>query len=146
MIKWDDVGTIIVPVDLDEPEAHSLRVAIEARPEVLHVVYVLPELEPSLLTQIDPVRRQESAMASLQRWLADQGAPEAIRPHIRIGVPGHVVPEMAGELGADLVVMSSHGRTGIPRALMGSVAERLVRFSPCPVLVLKSGATDPRVG
>ncbi len=140
MLKWDAVGIVIVPVDLEDPETHALKVAISANPQVLHAVYVLPELEPSLMTQIDPVHRQEAALSNLKEWLVDQGAPEDTRPHVRIGAPGHVVPEVAREVGAELVVMSSHGRTGFSRALLGSVAERLVRFSPCPVLVLKSGA------
>lgn len=140
MLQWESVGTVIVPVDLDEPNSEALQVALQATPRVLHVVYVLPELEPSLMTQIDPVHRQEAALRSLQSWIGEQGAPESTRPHVRIGAPGHVVPEIAKEVGAELVVMSSHGRTGFSRALMGSVAERIVRFSPCPVLVLKSGA------
>jgi len=140
MFQWDSVGAVLVPVDLDEPTSDALNVAIGARPRVLHVVYVLPELEPSLMTQIDPAHRQEVALKALHDWIGQQDAPEGFRAHVRIGAAGTVVPEVAREVGAELVVMSSHGRTGISRALMGSVAERVVRFSPCPVLVLRAGA------
>ena len=45
---------------------------------------------------------------------------------------------MARELGADLIVMGTHGRTGLRRLLMGSVAERVVREAPCPVLTVRT--------
>ena len=141
MFQWDAIATIVVPVDLDEPDIDAFQVAIAARPGVLHIVYVLSELEPSLMTQIDPMHRQESALHGLETWIREQGAPMSTRAHVRIGTPGQVVPALVREVGADLVIMSCHGRTGIRRALMGSVSERLVRLSPCPVLVLKSGAT-----
>jgi len=139
MLQWNDVGTLLVPVDLDDPTPDALAVAMGARPKALHVVYVLPELEPALMTQIDPAHRHDHAMSVLDAWLADRQAPEGARCHVRIGAAGVVVPEFAKEIDADLIVMNSHGRTGFARALMGSVAERVVRFSGCPVLVLKPG-------
>jgi nucleotide-binding universal stress UspA family protein len=56
---------------------------------------------------------------------------------VRIGDPGHEIADCAAEIGADLVVISSHGRKGVKRLLIGSVAERVVRLSHCPVLVLR---------
>ena len=47
------------------------------------------------------------------------------------------ITEQAKAMNAGLIVISSHGRTGVPRFLMGSVAERVVRLAPCPVLVLR---------
>jgi nucleotide-binding universal stress UspA family protein len=55
----------------------------------------------------------------------------------RKGNPDDVVPEIAGEVGADLVVLATHGRTGIKRFLLGSVAEHVVRRSPVSVLVTR---------
>ena len=56
---------------------------------------------------------------------------------VEIGDPGHRIADVAAKLGADLIVMPSHGRTGIERMLIGSVAERVLRLAHCPVLVLR---------
>ncbi len=53
------------------------------------------------------------------------------------GEPGHKITELAGSEGAELIVLSSHGRTGISRLLIGSIAEKVVRLAHCPVLVLR---------
>ena len=55
-----------------------------------------------------------------------------------LGDPGHQIAEFAKEAGAGLIVMPSHGRTGLTHLLIGSVAERVVRFAHCPVLVLRN--------
>lgn len=140
MLNWHSLGSVLVPVDLEDPRSDALAVAMTARPKEIHVVYVLPELEPSLMTQVDPMHRQDIAMQSLQDWVAEQQVPDA-KLHVHIGAPAQVIPEVAQESGVDLVIMGSHGRSGLSRALMGSVAERVMRFSPCPVLVLNAGAT-----
>lgn len=51
---------------------------------------------------------------------------------------GHTICDFASEHNADLIVISSHGRTGIARLAIGSVAERVIRYAPCPVLVLRN--------
>jgi nucleotide-binding universal stress UspA family protein len=56
---------------------------------------------------------------------------------IRPGSAHRVVLEVAREVRASLIVLGSHGRTGLKRLLMGSVAERVLGSSPCPVLVVK---------
>jgi nucleotide-binding universal stress UspA family protein len=53
------------------------------------------------------------------------------------GDPGMVLTDYAQEINAELIVVSSHGRTGLTRLLLGSVAERIVRHAHCPVLVLR---------
>jgi universal stress protein A len=59
---------------------------------------------------------------------------------LRIGDPANVILELANELHAELVVMGTHGRRGVSRLLLGSVAESVARSSPCPVLLLREGA------
>jgi nucleotide-binding universal stress UspA family protein len=56
---------------------------------------------------------------------------------VRIGDPGAEIVKVATELKAGLIVMPSHGRTGLKHLLLGSVAERVVRTATCPVLVLR---------
>jgi nucleotide-binding universal stress UspA family protein len=57
---------------------------------------------------------------------------------VAFGDPGQRITAYAEEVGADVIVMPSHGRTGLKRLLLGSVAERVLRLAHCPVLVLKS--------
>jgi nucleotide-binding universal stress UspA family protein len=57
------------------------------------------------------------------------------------GTPFQTIINTAKDQGADLIVMGTHGRTGLTHALMGSVAEKVVRLAPCPVLVTR-GTTE----
>ena len=57
--------------------------------------------------------------------------------HIHVGQAPEVIAKLAGELGCELVVMGSHGRSGIVGLVMGSVATRVLHLAPCPVLLVK---------
>jgi nucleotide-binding universal stress UspA family protein len=57
--------------------------------------------------------------------------------HIREGKPAEEILEAADELGVGMIIIGSHGRTGLERAIFGSVAERVVKNAPMPVLVIK---------
>lgn len=74
----------------------------------------------------------------LVRRLPDEGLTDA-HAAVRIGDPGGEIAAFAEELGAELIVLPSHGRTGLRRLLIGSVAERVIRLAHCPVLVLRNG-------
>lgn len=57
--------------------------------------------------------------------------------HIHVGQPAEVIARMAGELGCDLIVMGTHGRSAVAGMVMGSVATRVLHLAPCPVLLVK---------
>lgn len=57
--------------------------------------------------------------------------------HIHVGQPAEVIVKMASELGCDLIVMGTHGRSGIAGLIMGSVASRVLHLASCPVLLVK---------
>ena len=79
----------------------------------------------------------DGAKAGLDRQLASRrGSGVTIRGMIKQGDPWHMVNEAAAEVGAGLIVMGTHGRTGLSRALIGSVAERVVRTASVPVLTV----------
>ena len=69
--------------------------------------------------------------------LATEGQ-DSVSTDVVIGDPGHEITTLAERAGADLIVLNSHGRTGLKRLLIGSVAERVIRLAHCPVLVLRS--------
>jgi nucleotide-binding universal stress UspA family protein len=60
------------------------------------------------------------------------------------GLPDSAIPAHAEKLGAELVVVGTHGRTGLARLALGSVAEHVVRSADCSVLVVRSGATQTK--
>jgi len=75
----------------------------------------------------------------LEAFLAKQ--PDEVRSHVtaelKHGVPAEVILDTAKEAGFDLVVVGTHGRRGVKRFLLGSVAERVIRHAHCPVLVVR---------
>jgi nucleotide-binding universal stress UspA family protein len=143
------VKKILVPTDFSEASATAVDTAVDfakvfqAQIELVHVLveptFVLP---PPVEMATFPFDLTE-IMVRVQRNL------ESERDRVRAaGVPGEfttlsgrAAPEIvayAKKIGADLIVMGTHGRGGIEHALLGSVAERVVHHSPCPVLVVPS--------
>ncbi len=85
---------------------------------------------------IDDEKRKANALESLrEKFPSDQY--EGIHFHVAVGDPSAEIIDFAQTENIDLIAISSHGYTGLRRFLLGSVAERVVRFSPCPVLVLR---------
>jgi nucleotide-binding universal stress UspA family protein len=133
---------IIVPWDFSEMSKTALARAVELaesneQVEVVHVTPYPAAMEPSVVWGAyseDNIR--ENLEKSFRKEIPDDQYP-GIKFNALFGDPGSEITRVAKELNAGLVVISSHGRTGIERLLMGSVAERVVRMSPCPVLVLR---------
>jgi nucleotide-binding universal stress UspA family protein len=74
-----------------------------------------------------------------QRRAAFRGTLDSVRvrAHLRLDAPAQEIAQIAADLEADLVVVGTHGKKGIARLLLGSVAEAVVRLAPCPVLVVR---------
>ncbi len=134
---------ILCPVDFDANSIAALGFACElaqerkAALEVLHVVPI--PLGPEAAIPFDKLETR--ARTRLER-LARQKVPPKLRyaVHIRTGDPASEVILVAEQLGVDLIVMATHGRRGLSRFVLGSVAETVVREAPCPVLTFKAGA------
>jgi universal stress protein A len=67
--------------------------------------------------------------------LSNQGVK--VQPYLRVGFPFDEIVQMANHFDVDLIIIGSHGRSGISRLLVGSTAERVVEHAQCPVLVVK---------
>ena len=141
---------IVCPVDFSEPSEIALSQAValaEQHGAELRILNVVEPLTPAmfsdgmLLTQPDslPNRSGEVAQDLLAQLKAKSCASvqERTTLHVAVGVPFVEIVRHARECGADLIVMGSHGRTGIDHLLIGSVAERVVRKAPCSVLVVR---------
>ena len=141
-MKWFNERTIVAPFDFSEQSKESVALAVELalEPSDLHVVHVIPPLivsEPGVVWgAIDDASRVSHAREEMVKALAHLNIPEE-QMEVRIGDPGHQVCEYAESVNAGLIVLGSHGRTGISRVLLGSVAERVTRHAPCPVLIVR---------
>ena len=141
-MSWLPRKNIVVPIDFSDISFTAMDVAREMvdDPAHLHIVHVLPVLEPQdpgvIWNQVDNEGRSRHAADAMQKELAARGQ-DGTQIVIRFGDPGHEIANYAKEIGADLIVTSSHGRRGLSHLLIGSVAERVVRWAKCPVLVLK---------
>jgi len=141
-MAWLPKKTVVVPVDFSDNSFIALDTALElvASPADLHAIHVLPVLEPAepgvIWHTIDDDTRIHHAKQALQERLADAKYNDA-NIEVAIGDAGHSIADFAEQVGAELIVVPSHGRTGLKRILVGSVAERVMRLAHCPVLVLK---------
>src|SRR5262249_35151953 len=85
-------------------------------------------------------RARTWAGESLEKWAAgakDKGLK--VRTALRSGAAYREIVGLAADEGADLVIIGSHGRGGVSRALLGSVADRVIRLTRCPVLTVRGG-------
>lgn len=140
-MSWIPRKTVVVPIDFSEPSAEAIATAKEftARPAdvcVLHVLLPLEYMSPGLVFDtIDDETRRTAAEKHCAEFLAKHGI-SGVTSTIRFGDPAIEVSEYAKSVQADLIVIPSHGYHGVKRFLLGSVAERVLRHSECPVLVL----------
>lgn len=136
---------ILVPTDLSEGAEQALSYACElarglgARVHLLNVISIpalgVPEIGIALTaTMIDDLVVENQA--AIER-LAQTCGPQIGQLLVRTGDARDVINQTAKELGIDLIVMGTHGRRGITRALLGSVAETVVRTAPCAVLTVR---------
>lgn len=133
---------VVVPVDFSQESLEAVQVGRQLvdAPEHLHVIHVLIDITPleagEVWGVIDPQVRIEQAQRLLREKLADRQY-QGVHTAVLMGEPAHAIANYAQEKQAELIVIPSHGRTGLTRLLIGSVAERVVRLAHCPVLVLR---------
>jgi nucleotide-binding universal stress UspA family protein len=141
-MAWFPKQTVIVPVDFSPESLAAIDVGLQlvSRPANLHVVHVVVDITPleagEVWGVVDPQTRIEQMRKVLDERLADAKFA-GIQKAVVLGEPAHGITNYAEEKMADLIVIPSHGRTGLTRLLIGSVAERVVRLAHCPVLVLR---------
>ncbi len=141
-MSWLVDKPVVVPFDFSEHSELALKRALSLveKSEQLHVLHVLPFLIPTepgvVWATIDDAHRIQHALETLKEAV-DKLAITGAELEVRLGDPGQIACDRAEELGAELIVVGSHGRTGLTRMLLGSVAERVVRLAHCQVLVVK---------
>jgi len=143
---------IVVGIDFGEPSERALRAAIDLASEgdgaELHAIYVEQPpadvlnayaLPPPPSLERDVARLRDLALERVREAIAVRGALRlrSLTVHGAIGVPAREIARFAAEMSADLVVVGTHGRRGLDRAFLGSVAEKTIRLCGCPVLVVR---------
>jgi nucleotide-binding universal stress UspA family protein len=143
-MNWFKHRAIVVPFDFSDESTQAVKVAEELADDEqeIHVIHVVPDLNamtyPGYLgSAYDDDLRKSEAKEKMVESLCDF-ASDAISLEARVGDPGHEIVEFAKRIDAGLIVIPSHGRSGVSRVLMGSVAERVTRHVHCPVLILRS--------
>jgi nucleotide-binding universal stress UspA family protein len=112
-----------------------LHVAQPAEVHALELVNVMPEASP------DDWREQ---LERRLQWLGTDCEGILVERWLEEGDPVREILGVAKEAGADLIVMGTHGRRGLGRFLLGSVAEEVLRRAPCPVLTVKKQRPEAR--
>jgi nucleotide-binding universal stress UspA family protein len=141
-MAWLPKKHVVVPTDFSQESLQAIDTALEIAASAVgvHVIHVLPEqvvFEPSAVwPTIDDEDRVRTANEQLQAAL-DNEKYHGVVTQVLIGDPGHLIADYAQDVKAELIVLPSHGRTGLKRMLIGSVAERVVRLAHCPVLVIR---------
>ena len=143
---------ILCPVDHSECSYLALKYAIslalkdEAKLYLMHVIDTrlydteIYKFSPYKLDEIDMNKIHEDLIKSLPEGTMDVLEVETI---VIKGIPFHEIINAATEIGADLIVIGTHGRTGLSHVVMGSVAEKVVRKAPCPVLTVRMPSPNP---
>jgi nucleotide-binding universal stress UspA family protein len=150
MTTWK---TILVPHDFSASADRAVAIAAEearlrgAHVVLLHVVELVPHFGPDLTMMVAPgttepvsVRRYYMDVAEAElKVIADQLTTDGVATTVvvRSGIPVDEIRQLVGEQPIDVIVMGTHGRTGLRHLIMGSVAERVLRTSSVPVLTIR---------
>lgn len=142
---------ILVPIDFSKSARAALSAAVdmaekyEANIDLLHVIpppsYV--PLERTIFGEGKEKTIDDAMRSSAEKQLAQvvaalpEGIQERVSTHLEMGVPSKTIVRYAEAEKTDLVVMGTRGRTGLDEIIIGSVAERVLRRCPCPVLTVR---------
>jgi nucleotide-binding universal stress UspA family protein len=130
---------ILAPTDFSELSARGVRYACQLGKDVGAELIIFNVV---LLDETNTINKQEMERhkARLYNFVAEKVADASVGLKIRqvvdAGQPFGAILDCAEKEGVELIVMSSHGRTGLSRMLIGSVTDKIIRGAPCPVLVV----------
>jgi len=145
--RWR-INTILVPVDFSAGSMPAYEFALDLAEQYearVHLLHVLETATWSDFEKFPLVRDSEDLIGKIKKELvafAQKGGHPVVPvyPAVRIGSPWEQIVEAARSDRIDLIIMPTHGYSGLKHLLIGSVAERVVRHAPCPVLALRKNA------
>lgn len=145
------IQTILIPVDFSETSSQALQTGKEfakklggVKVVLLHVVEEI-EYYPGFVMPPIFEELQENARKELDN-VAQELRAEGLLVDVEVGIgsPSQKIVQLAKSLPVDLIVMGTHGRTGVSHALLGSIAEKVVRKAHCPVMTVRMA--KPQMG
>lgn len=144
-----DIKTILAPTDFSKNSEPAMQYAFElarqynADLKLIHVVddvgvYAMEmEMGAYIDSGNDLVESERRAFQRMEELALPEDIQTRVTRHTMIGAPSAGICRFANENNVDVIVISTHGRTGLNRLLMGSVAEHVARRAPCPVLTVR---------
>lgn len=141
-IKMKKIKRILIATDFSDCSKVAFNQAIQLARQLEATLLLAHVLEPINPTYIEPLGYLElNLLQTLDRMahpLREEGL--LVETHLFKGDPAAEIMKAAGDLQCDLIVMGTHGRTGVQRLLMGSVTERVLRASPVPIVAVRQQA------
>jgi nucleotide-binding universal stress UspA family protein len=145
----DDVTRILVPLDFSEHANNGLRHAKElaetygAKLDVVHIIEEMVQPAFYEMAGVPPEKvrtaRRKKSVEEMERLFQEAGGPDVPVDYFVItGKANQEIVEFAKEADIDLIVIATHGLTGVQHLLLGSITEKVVRMAPCPVFTVKS--------
>jgi universal stress protein A len=138
---------ILSPVQFDDNSIAALQVAKQlalTHGSTIHVLHVVPIIlvpgEGYIVYSLE--EQEQNAKKALAEMVQQQLSGVNYKISTKIGEIARSVLEVAHEVRADLIVMATHGRSGLPHFFLGSVAEKVVREAQCPVLTVRPAARE----
>ncbi len=137
-----NIKKILCPIDFSEPNQtandYACLLASATKAEIVYLNVALGNFANNMY--VDREQEEIDALKQLKEIKPTQAGIEFSHV-VQIGMPAETIIEYARDNQIDLIVMATHGRTGLSRAIMGSIAESVVRKAECPVLAIKAGVT-----
>ena len=143
-----DLKRILLPTDFSKFSHNALNYAVAlaekfgAELYLLNVVQDIGVLLPDMVSAVPVLPPMDQITAgvreALQRLIQENHLEQIkVQAEVREGTPFYEIIQFAKDKNIDLIVMGTHGRSGLAHVLMGSVAEKVVRKAPCPVLTVR---------
>lgn len=146
------IKTILHPTDFSSPSSHALRLATAlARDYSAGLILVHIRQPPAVVAGEfgvipPPPEEPAEAVEARIRQLLPPDYKGRVECQVRDGHAATEILRLAKDRACDLIVLGTHGRTGLGRLLMGSVAEEIIRKAPCAVLTVKTPSSAPEGG
>ena len=137
--------TILVPMDFSDCARKALQYAVPfarqfgAELKLLHVVEPYAAMSEMGLWEVETIERNQKELETLRKTI-DSTVPSTAT--VQQGMASSEIAQAARDWHADLIIISTHGRKGLTRMLLGSTTEKVVRHAPCPVLVVRESERE----
>jgi universal stress protein A len=139
------IKRVLVPVDFSDCSKKALAYAVpfakQFDAEIVLIYVVQPYAPVPEMATVDwelmTMQMRENGEADLAKLRQSIAADVKVKTVLRVGGPALEIVRTADELDADLILLSTHGRTGLSRVFLGSVAEHVTRYAHCPVLTVR---------